>query len=240
MRGSGRLVASAVALATIFILASPVTALANKPKTPTRIGHSIVLEVSGNGSSIVLTANPAVKDKAGYDPIPDEAAAGASGGMLSTYDSDGCGWPSCNPAKLGNSRYRWISPPGGSAQNIYVRFSSTDPWCVPEFCVTFSGNSYAAWLGANPWNPDQMDLWDHWHVDALMPSVGYPSGISVTGSGGDAYWSRTKSGTWNLSHSFDNIKFSAWDIWNITEYVGGDFDFGNSTFSTQTDDSCLV
>jgi hypothetical protein len=240
MRRSRHVFAGAASLAVVFVLVTPLAVMAHD--TPKHVGHSIVVSVGGNGSSIVLTADPSVKDKTTYNANNDAKAAGASRGMLSTYNSDGCGIPNCNPATLGNSNHSWVLPPGGQAQYIVARFSSSDPYCMPEFCVTFSGNSSASWNGTNPYYPDSMDLWDHWHVDAVNVSVGYPSGVGIAGSGGDANWSRSVGGGryWTLSHYFSNIKFSAWSIWNIAEYAGGDFDFGNTTFSTQTDDSAYI
>src|SRR5258708_7203341 len=114
----------------------------------------------------------------------------------------GCGWPSCNPAKLHASFTKSITPPGGHTGNITVGFTSSDPYPGAETSVTFNGTSYARWLGSTPFNATSVGLTDHFHVDAILPSVGYPSGVGFTGSGGDVYWVDSDTNVWHEEHNF--------------------------------------
>lgn len=152
----------------------------------------------------------------------------------------GCGWPSCNPARLSGSVTRTITPPGGKSGNITVSFSSSDPYRVPETRVTFNGSSTAKWLGLSPYNATTVTLIDQWHVDAIAPSVGYPSGVGITGSGGDATWDDANNATWHVTHNFSGIQFNAVDIIGISETATGRFKFGTTSWSISAHDDCFV
>ncbi len=154
--------------------------------------------------------------------------------------SAGCGWPSCNPAQLSGSDAQIITPPGGKQGDITVSFTSSDPYRVPETRVTFAGSSKAQWLGSVPFNATTVTLIDSWHVDAIAPSVGYPSGIGITGSGGDASWSDPNNNTWHVTHNFSGIQFNAIDIVGISETATGRFKFGTTSWSISAHDDCFV
>lgn len=175
----------------------------------------------------IFTAVSLVATSLGLLAVPGPVAAG-------------CGWPTCRPAKLGAGANQKITPPGGSAGTISVTFSSTASYPVAETWVSFSGRSAAAWGGPTPKYAKSVRLVDHWHADGLAVSVGYPSGVGMTGSGQDAYWDDIDTATWNVQHNFSNVKFSGAIIYGIRETVSGYFKFGTASWNINADDDCLI
>ncbi len=223
---TGAAVLAALSLAGAVAASSPATG-----------GSRVVVDV---GHQVVLV--PTVADKAAWDPNHDARLLGVSPTSLSTYDVDGCGWPNCNPASLGNTQNYPITPPGGKASTITVHFSSSDPYAFPETDVTFNGNSYAKWLGCCPFNANKITLGDHFHADGLAVNVtiSWPPGIGFSGSGSDAYFTNSVNNNWAIYHNWNNIHFGALDMWDISEDSTTTFQFGSSFYTTQTHDSCLI
>lgn len=206
-----------------------------KIHTGSVFGDSVVVAVE-QGRTLTLAPNRGVT-KSAWDPNADAAVAEVDPLTLGTYDVDGCGWPSCNPALLGNTYSRAYTPPGGQSSTILVHFSSTDPYTVPETEVTFNGNSYAKWLGSSPYNATRITLRDTFHVDGLTFWASIPPGMQ--NQGGDIVFENSVSNNWAIYHSFSNIKANGL-IWNIRELAGATFQFSNNFVSIQTDDSALV
>ena len=151
----------------------------------------------------------------------------------------GCGWPSCNPARLTGTSSQTISPSGVSGV-IRVSFTSSDPYPGAETSVTFNGTSYARWLGSTPFNATSVRLVDSWHADGLGVAVGYPGGIGIVGSGSDASWDDTDLNTWRVEHSFSGVKFHGLDIIGIRENIAGYFKFGVHSYLINAEDDCFI
>jgi hypothetical protein len=150
----------------------------------------------------------------------------------------GCGWPSCNPARLANTYSKTITPPGGRAGTITVHFQSTEAYPGLETWVTFSGTSYGKWLGSTPFNASKVTLTDHMHVDGISVNVSYPPGF--TGSGSDVSFTNSVSNNWQVNHSFDNIHFTCFACFGIAEDATATFQFGSSFYTISTHDDALV
>lgn len=204
---------------------------------PVVVGGSLVVRQSGNGLTLAPSRGT---PKAAWDPNADAAAYGAPMDTLSAFDIDGCGWPSCNPASLGNTYTKTITPPGGSAGPITVHFSSSDPYRVPETHVTFNGNSYAKWLGCCPYNATKVTLTDHFHVDGINVSVSLPPGVGFSGSGSDAYFTNSVTNNWAIYHNFSNLYFGCLDCVGIGEDSTATFQFGNYFYTISTHDDSFV
>jgi hypothetical protein len=228
----------AIAIAIFLPVMSVGSALAAAPDVHPGavIGHSRVATVAKAGTMTLVPVRGVAKDA--WDPNADAASVGADLLTLGTYDVDGCGWPSCNPALLGNTFSKSITPPGGQSNTITVHFSSSDPYTVPETQVIFNGNSYAKWLGASPFNATAITLSDTFHADGLAFWASFPPGVQ--NQGGDAVFTNSVSNNWAIYHSFSNIKANGL-LWNIRETSTATFQFGSNFFSTiATDDSALV
>lgn len=151
--------------------------------------------------------------------------------------SAGCGWPSCNPAQLNNTYSKTIRPTTKDGV-IRVHGQSSVSYPSAETWVIFSGSSYAKWLGSTPYNANNIQLTDRLHVDGLAVSVSIPSGFS--GSGSDLYFTNSFNNTWQVNHSFSNVRFSCFACYGVGQDATASFTFGTRVYTISTHDDAFV
>jgi hypothetical protein len=151
----------------------------------------------------------------------------------------GCGWPSCNPARLSSTGTKLIVPPGGTAAYIAATFSSSVSYPTAETYAIFNGSSSAIWHGSNPLRATRITLSDTWRASGAAISVSFPSGVGISGSGNTATWSGGVNNTSRVTHYFSNIKFTG-ALYSVSESTTGTFQFGSVFFTVSASDSALI
>jgi len=133
-----------------------------------------------------------------------------------------------------NQGSRPITPPGGTANTIYARFSSTwkkDTFDPITICYSIAGTSRAAWTGTVPYNATNVKLVDQWHVDGLGITVGLPPGAGFSIDGTTLSWETDAPTNWHNDHSFVDFWFKVVIPLGYWEQATGFFTFGGSSYN---------